>query len=145
MLRSLVGSEMCIRDRVSTQSTGTGVLWKMPSAMEEDEGPTLQFRNYRPSNTTLNTACLPTVVAPQLNKEILEMCLQQVQENEQTVKDGVLSIQPRKQNWDLKRDVQKKLDKLRKRTDRAVLELVREKLVKEGEQGGNLSRSVMSH
>ena len=36
-----------------------------------------------------------------------------------------LNIQPRKANWDLKRDVGKKLEKLKKRTERAILELVR--------------------
>ena len=69
----------------------------------------------------------------------MESCLEQVKQTEGAQKvhsstgltpndfkqDGVISIQPRKQNWDLKRDVQKKLDKLRKRTDRAILELVR--------------------
>ena len=39
----------------------------------------------------------------------------------------------RKANWDLKRDVQKKLQKLEKRTKRAMAEMIREKLRAEKE------------
>eukprot|EP00657_Telonema_sp_P-1_P007756 TRINITY_DN27920_c0_g2_i1.p1 TRINITY_DN27920_c0_g2~~TRINITY_DN27920_c0_g2_i1.p1 ORF type:complete len:115 (+),score=21.84 TRINITY_DN27920_c0_g2_i1:59-403(+) len=111
---------------------------------EGNDEPTIRFRNYQPRNEKLKAACLPLTVAPPLHKELLEMCLEQVKESETDIKNGVLSIQPRKPNWDLKRDVQKKLDKLRKRTDRAILEIVRTKLVSEGEQGSNLARSVMN-
>jgi coiled-coil domain-containing protein 12 len=38
---------------------------------------------------------------------------------------GLLSVQPKKANWDLRRDVAKKLEKLDKRTQRAMIELMR--------------------
>uniref|UniRef100_A0A4W3GL79 Coiled-coil domain containing 12 n=1 Tax=Callorhinchus milii TaxID=7868 RepID=A0A4W3GL79_CALMI len=38
------------------------------------------------------------------------------------------NLAPRKPDWDLKRDVAKKLEKLEKRTERAIAELIREKL-----------------
>ena len=39
------------------------------------------------------------------------------------------SIMPKKQNWDLKRDVAAKLEKLEKRTQRAIAELIRAQAV----------------
>ncbi len=38
----------------------------------------------------------------------------------------LLSVQPKKANWDLRRDVAKKLEKLDKRTQRAMVELMRQ-------------------
>ncbi len=40
--------------------------------------------------------------------------------------EGLLSVQPKKANWDLRRDVAKKLEKLDKRTQRAMVELMRQ-------------------
>ncbi|KAF5303135.1 hypothetical protein FQR65_LT19028 [Abscondita terminalis] len=44
----------------------------------------------------------------------------------------ITNLAPRKPDWDLKRDVAKKLEKLERRTQRAIAELIRERL-KEGE------------
>ena len=41
----------------------------------------------------------------------------------------LLSLAPRKPDWDLKRDAEKKLKRLEKRTTRAIAELTRERLV----------------
>lgn len=38
------------------------------------------------------------------------------------------NLAPRKPDWDLKRDVAKKMEKLEKRTQRAIAELIRERL-----------------
>ena len=38
----------------------------------------------------------------------------------------LLSVQPKKANWDLRRDVERKLEKLEKRTQRALAELMRQ-------------------
>ena len=35
-----------------------------------------------------------------------------------------MNLAPKKQNWDLKRDVEKKLAKLEKRTKKAVIEIL---------------------
>lgn len=41
------------------------------------------------------------------------------------VQDPFLNIAPKKPNWDLRRDVQKKLDKLERRTQKALYKLMR--------------------
>lgn len=40
---------------------------------------------------------------------------------------------PKKANWDLRRDVEKKLEKLDRRTQKAILETIRQRLTNEGE------------
>jgi coiled-coil domain-containing protein 12 len=42
-------------------------------------------------------------------------------------------LAPKKANWDLRRDVEKKLAKLDKRTQRAILETIRQRLTDEGD------------
>ena len=44
--------------------------------------------------------------------------------------DALLTLQPKKANWDLQRDVERKLAKLEKRTQRAVVELLRQEELK---------------
>lgn len=41
-----------------------------------------------------------------------------------SLQDPIVSIAPKKPNWDLRRDVAKKLEKLEKRTHRAIVELM---------------------
>lgn len=40
----------------------------------------------------------------------------------------ITNLAPRKPDWDLKRDVAKKLEKLERRTQKAIAELIRERL-----------------
>jgi coiled-coil domain-containing protein 12 len=48
-----------------------------------------------------------------------------------------LNVAPRKPNWDLKRDVAKKMEKLNRLTQKAIVELLREKLAREAEEGSS--------
>ena len=43
----------------------------------------------------------------------------------------LFKLAPRKPDWDLKRDIQKKLDKLEKRTQHAIAEIIRKRLKEE--------------
>ena len=48
---------------------------------------------------------------------------------EQVLEDlDFMNLAPRKPDWDLKRDIAKKLEKLEKRTSRAIGEIIRERL-----------------
>ena len=47
------------------------------------------------------------------------------------LENDLTAVAPKKINWDLKRDIQPKLDKLEKRTQRAIVEMLRERLEKE--------------
>lgn len=52
---------------------------------------------------------------------------------------GQLNVAPRKPNWDLKRDVAKKVAKLNRLTQKAIVELLREKLAQEAEDESSSS------
>lgn len=52
----------------------------------------------------------------------------------------ISSLAPRKPDWDLKRDVAKKLEKLERRTQKAIAELIWERLQQGNEE--NLSAMV---
>ena len=49
----------------------------------------------------------------------------------------LLNIAPRKPNWDLKRDVAKKMEKLNRRTQLAIVELIRERIAAEAQEGSD--------
>merc|ERR1712228_1076743 len=42
--------------------------------------------------------------------------------------EAVMAIAPRKPNWDLKRDVERKMQVLQARTDRSVVQLIRQRI-----------------
>lgn len=53
----------------------------------------------------------------------------------------IVNLAPRKPDWDLKRDVSKKLEKLERRTQKAIAELIRERL-KKGQTQDDLLQAV---
>lgn len=60
---------------------------------------------------------------------LAEEARKQAEEAEKESKQiDLFSLQPKKPNWDLKRDVEKKLERLNARTDRAIAHLVRERI-----------------
>lgn len=52
----------------------------------------------------------------------------------------LFNLAPKKPNWDLKRDVEKKLEKLDRKTQRAIYEIIRQRL--EGDTDANLAEVV---
>lgn len=53
----------------------------------------------------------------------------------------ITNLAPRKSDWDLKRDVSKKLERLERRTQKAIAELIRERL-KKNQQGNDIFQAV---
>ena len=83
----------------------------------EGDKPVIRFRNYQPKTADLKEAVLPPAVAPETFDAV------------QTDKEEVrLDIAPKKPNWDLKRDITKKLEKLERRTQQALVEMIREQV-----------------
>ncbi|KAL2936491.1 Coiled-coil domain-containing protein 12 [Bienertia sinuspersici] len=80
----------------------------------------LKFRNYLPHDKHLQEGKLP---APELSKFEDPVAAAPPPEEKE---DPFLNIAPKKPNWDLRRDVQKKLDKLEKRTQKALHKLMLE-------------------
>eukprot|EP00928_Gymnodinium_smaydae_P071576 TRINITY_DN55125_c0_g1_i1.p1 TRINITY_DN55125_c0_g1~~TRINITY_DN55125_c0_g1_i1.p1 ORF type:complete len:170 (-),score=57.87 TRINITY_DN55125_c0_g1_i1:48-557(-) len=99
---------------------------KKAKALEEKEQKALRFRNYSPRTPELKDFCLAPITSADIEKEIDEeiaAILEAAEDEEQ-----VLAIAPRKPNWDLKRDVERKTQVLQARTDRAVVQLIRRRI-----------------
>merc|ERR1711998_336255 len=107
---------------------------------DEEDRPKLVFRNYAPHDEELKQYVKPPPEVPDLEKELVELCLEQVKVDE-AAREGQLLVRPRKANWDLKRDVEKKLEKLEKRTQRAVLDLIQQKIQAQSEGAANIDLS----
>ena len=98
-----------------------------PAANDDDEtNVTIKLRNYVPKDisalksTSVGVQILPNAVAPEFKR-------MKEEENGNTPDDTILhSNGTKKQNWDLKRDVARKTEKLERRTIRAIAELARE-------------------
>ncbi|KAL4716614.1 hypothetical protein ACJJTC_008249 [Scirpophaga incertulas] len=94
--------------------------------------PKPKFRSYKPQDETLQEAKIdeaePALVEDEV-KDLLEAGKEKV-----VLQDlDISSLAPRKPDWDLKRDVAKKLEKLERRTQKAIAELIWERLKQGGE------------
>ncbi|CBZ50760.1 conserved hypothetical protein [Neospora caninum Liverpool] len=90
----------------------------------------LRFRNYVPRDVALRRFCLPRPSVEELEKQIDKEATDAV--NSAASEDVVSQIAPRRPNWDLKRDVEKKLAVLSRKTDRAIVDLIRVKITNSG-------------
>lgn len=106
--------------------------------LHEDSGKSsepikvIKFRNYVPKDDTLKEQKIPDAKPLSVEKEVEEHLEKAKAENVVEEVD-LTNLAPRKPDWDLKRDVAKKLEKLEKRTQRAIVEIIRERL-QQGEQ-----------
>ncbi|XP_039270852.2 coiled-coil domain-containing protein 12-like [Styela clava] len=106
---------------------------------KEETNAELKLRNYIPLDENLvsneqgkvKPVHVETEVSEQLDKATPTL----------TVKDEVdlLNLAPRKIDWDLKRDIKGKLDKLERRTQRAIAELIRDRLKESNSIGPQLA------
>ncbi len=127
---------------------------------EEIEKKEIKFRNYAPKDGSLDKEAMqepPTKrpkkndvkegnrSVPQEDKSELEKALAEakvdaamaaVKEASAGGQSASLNITsaPKKVNWDLKRDIAKKMNRLERRTQKAIVELLRERLEKEAEE-----------
>ncbi|KAI4326447.1 hypothetical protein MLD38_031762 [Melastoma candidum] len=111
------------------------------AAPEKDDGgddraenPSLKFRNYVPHDEQLQEGKVAPPVLPKFEDPVAAEPLPLEK------KDPFINIAPKKPNWDLRRDIQKKLDKLERRTLKAMHKLSEEQakqrqIAEEGENG----------
>nr|GMD37870.1 coiled-coil domain-containing protein 12 [Ipomoea batatas] len=88
---------------------------------ENDENFQMKFRNYLPQDKHLQEGKLAPPVLPKFDDPMAN--LTPPEDKKEKSEDPFLNIAPKKPNWDLRRDVQKKLDKLEKRTLKALHQL----------------------
>merc|ERR1712180_507825 len=97
---------------------------KMPDRDGEDGPPKkiIKFRNYNPKDEDLKSIDVTEGLSEHLQKAKPVATAEEV---------DLTTLAPRKPDWDLKRDVAKRLEKLEKRTQKAIVELIRERLKEE--------------
>ncbi|RWR90377.1 protein YLS9-like protein [Cinnamomum micranthum f. kanehirae] len=95
---------------------------------DEDKKLNMKFRNYLPHDKELQEGKLAPPVLPKFEDPV-DVDPPPSEKNE--MQDPFVNIAPKKPNWDLRRDVQKKLDKLERRTQKAILELLEEETQKQ--------------
>ncbi|KAL6183382.1 hypothetical protein ACLB2K_044793 [Fragaria x ananassa] len=97
-----------------------------------DENSTnMKFRNYVPHDKKLQEAKLEP---PKPSK--FEEPVAAVAPPSEKTEDPFVNIAPKKPNWELRRDVQKKLDKLERRTQKAMCKLMEQEKQKQLEEEG---------
>jgi len=84
------------------------------------------FRNYKPQSEALADAVLEPAPVEEGGAGAL------VEAGAEETKDGLESLAPRKVTYDLRRGIQETLDRLERRTDQAIAELIRERLANQG-------------
>uniref|UniRef100_A0AAA9SAG8 Coiled-coil domain containing 12 n=1 Tax=Bos taurus TaxID=9913 RepID=A0AAA9SAG8_BOVIN len=96
----------------------------------EEEGEKhreLRLRNYVPEDEDLKKRRVPQAKPVAVEEKVKEQL--EAAKPEPVIEEvDLANLAPRKPDWDLKRDVAKKLEKLEKRTQRAIAELIRERL-----------------
>ena len=89
--------------------------------------PTPVFRSYKPTAEELADKALDPA-EPSAIEEQIEDVLSTAKETTIIEELDFMNLAPRKPDWDLKRDIAKKLEKLERRTARAIGEIIRERL-----------------
>ncbi|KAL9868168.1 LOW QUALITY PROTEIN: coiled-coil domain-containing protein 12, partial [Geothlypis trichas] len=92
----------------------------------------IKLRNYDPEDEELKKRKLPPAKPASVEDTVKEQ-LEAAKPEPIIDEVDLANLAPRKPDWDLKRDVSKKLEKLEKRTQRAIAELIRERL--KGQEG----------
>jgi len=99
----------------------------------------LRFRNHQPISEALQE------VAVQIEKPIIPT-VEQLVETEEAVhhdatQEPLLNLAPKRPNWDLKRDLEPQVKRLRGMTDRAILRLIADRVTAEQQQEGDSSQA----
>lgn len=108
-------------DENSVQAQGNDGLEDANGNDTEENNLNMRFRNYLPHDKQLQEGKLAPPVLPKFEDPVATE-----PPAEDNKEDPFLNIAPKKPNWDLRRDVQKKLDKLEKRTQKAIFQLMEE-------------------
>ncbi|XP_024117266.1 coiled-coil domain-containing protein 12 [Oryzias melastigma] len=93
----------------------------------EDKHRELKLRNYTPEDEELKGRQVPKAKPASVEDKVKDQL--EAANPEPIIEEvDLANLAPRKPDWDLKRDVAKKLEKLERRTQRAIAELIRDRL-----------------
>ncbi|GAV09230.1 hypothetical protein RvY_18804 [Ramazzottius varieornatus] len=128
-LKAMRGSQQ------STQPpTEPGEDGQMEDQPAEPTLPKPKFRSYIPKTEELKESVIPKPVPLDVESMVKDK-LGDATGDALPEDVELTNLAPRKPDWDLKRDVAKSLERLEKRTQRAVAELIRERLEEQKKKG----------
>lgn len=93
--------------------------------------PKPKFRSYTPADATLKDSTLPSG-KPENVADHIQDVLESAHDEPLADDIDLTKLAPRKVDWDLKRNIAKKLEKLERRTQIAIAELIRERILASG-------------
>lgn len=94
---------------------------------EIEDQPKPVFRSYNPEDENLKKNTLGEAKSGNIEERVLDQ-LDAGKPVPVIEEVDLVNLAPRKPDWDLKRDAAKKLEKLERRTQKAIAELIRERL-----------------
>ncbi|CAG6015552.1 coiled-coil domain-containing protein 12 [Menidia menidia] len=98
-----------------------------PEESTEEKHRELKLRNYTPEDEELKDRQVPKAKPASVEDKVKDQL--EAANPEPIIEEvDLANLAPRKPDWDLKRDVAKKLEKLERRTQRAIAELIRDRL-----------------
>ncbi|GFR62787.1 coiled-coil domain-containing protein 12 [Elysia marginata] len=116
-----------MRDKHAAPQNDVDMQYETEKAELKERLPKPTFRSYKPGSEKLKDHSMDTIKP----SDVTDIIKDQIDagKTEHVVSEVDLNnLAPRKPDWDLKRDVSKKLEKLERRTQRAIAELIRERL-----------------
>ncbi|KAI6657741.1 Coiled-coil domain-containing protein 12 [Oopsacas minuta] len=128
----LAGSDSPDRDTEEVEISVKRVRTSSPSQTgegEEERGekPQLIFRNYKPTDQNLKEFTAPEG-RPERFDEQVKATLANEAKYDPLKGIDLSTLAPKKSDWDLKRDISKKMDKLDRRTQKAIVHLIHDRL-----------------
>eukprot|EP00877_Chromochloris_zofingiensis_P001200 jgi/Chrzof1/11080/Cz05g22210.t1 len=100
-------------------------------AAEEPAKPVLKFRNYVVRDEHIQHEQVAPAQPPKLEDAVIESKPEEANQEEL-----LANVAPKKANWDLKRDVAAKLEKLERRTQRALVGIMQEEEAQRFQEDG---------
>uniref|UniRef100_UPI00398EF441 coiled-coil domain-containing protein 12 n=1 Tax=Pristiophorus japonicus TaxID=55135 RepID=UPI00398EF441 len=126
-LRALRERQLQNRDQGEGEPENKQLREEEDKEEEEVKHKELKLRNYVPEDKELKERQVPNAKPASVEDKVRDQL--EAGKPEPVIEEvDLVNLAPRKPDWDLKRDVAKKLEKLEKRTQRAIAELIREKL-----------------
>nr|XP_034340163.1 coiled-coil domain-containing protein 12-like [Arvicanthis niloticus] len=116
-----------LREKTGCKDRGDGRPQRKRLREEEEEHKEPRFWNYVPEDRDLKRWQVPQA-KPVAVEEKVKKQLEDAKPEPVIEEVDQANLAPRKLDWDLKRDVAKKLEKLENRTQRAITELIHERL-----------------
>ena len=131
-----------LRERVQVLEMG-GADVASSSSSARPEAAKIRFRNYNPHNKSIADTSDEVEEVGEDGTGLQDMSVSVLVTSSKDVlakelaameKDGAMQLVPKHPNWDLKANIESRMNKLRRRTQRAIVDILREKMAAEGAQ-----------